>query len=154
MIATDLDHLTGQIAMTPALQKAIDFLRQHRSGDQPLPDDKIAIDGERVVGSVYCYETVVTQAPKMEAHRKYIDLQFIVSGEEVIGWAPLDRMALTQPYDETKDACFGTVPPHEFTPVYLRAGQLAVLYPEDGHAPKMAAGKPVPVKKIIVKVAV
>ena len=42
----------------------------------------------------------------------------------------------------------------EGTPVHLSAGQLVVLYPEDAYAPKLAAGKPSPVKKIVVKVAV
>ncbi len=152
MIATDLEHISGQIAMTPAMQKAIDFLRQNRGRE--LPAGKVEIDGKRVVASVQAYETIVTDAPKMEAHRKYIDVQFIVSGEEVIAWTPLERLTITQAYDETKDNCFGTVPSKEVTRVYLRAGQLAVLYPEDGHAPKLAAGKSAPVNKIVVKVAV
>jgi YhcH/YjgK/YiaL family protein len=152
MIATDLEHISGHIAMTPAMQKAIDFLRQNRG--RGLPAGKVEIDGKRVFATIQAYETIVTDAPKMEAHRKYIDVQFIVSGEEVIAWTPLERLTITQTYDETKDNCFGTVPLREVTPIYLRTGQLAVLYPEDGHAPKLAAGKPTPVNKIVVKVAV
>ena len=57
------------------------------------------------------------------------------------------------PYDAAKDAWLGTVPAAEITPVRLSAGQLAVLYPADAHAPKRAAGAPVPVSKIVVKVA-
>jgi beta-galactosidase beta subunit len=46
------------------------------------------------------------------------------------------------------------VPAGEATPVRLAAGELAVLYPEDGHAPRLAARSPSPVFKIVVKVAV
>ena len=62
-------------------------------------------------------------------------------------------MTVIEAYDIEKDACFGTVPKEEITPVYLQAGQLAVFYAEDGHAPKLAAGKPSRVVKVVVKVA-
>jgi biofilm protein TabA len=152
MIATDLAHITGQIAMTPALQKAVDFLRTH--GDRELPEGRIAIDGDRVLASVQLYTTIVTDTPKVEAHRRYIDLQFIASGEEVIAWTPLERLRITQAFDEAKDNCFGTALPEDLTRIHLRAGQLAVFYPEDAHAPRLAAGASVPVTKIVVKVAV
>jgi biofilm protein TabA len=152
MIATDLAHITGQIAMTPALQKGLDFLNTH--GGRELAAGRIAIDGDRVLASIQLYATIVTDTPKVEAHRRYIDLQFIASGEEAIGWAPLERLAITQPYDEAKDNCFGTVISGDLTRIHLRAGQLAVFYPEDAHAPKLAVGPSVPVTKIVVKVAV
>ncbi|MEW6673863.1 MAG: YhcH/YjgK/YiaL family protein [Thermodesulfobacteriota bacterium] len=152
MIVTDLEHITGQIHMLPGMQKAIDYLRGIR-GRAPAAG-KVEIDGKRVIAGIQAYETIVTDTPLLEAHRKYIDFQFMVSGEEVIAWAPLERLTITEPYDEEKENCLGTVPLKEATPVLLRAGQLAVFYPEDAHAPKLAAGKPAPVSKIVVKVAV
>ncbi|MBI3755405.1 MAG: YhcH/YjgK/YiaL family protein [Deltaproteobacteria bacterium] len=82
-----------------------------------------------------------------------MDIQYIVSGEEAIGWVPAERMAITEAYDIEKDICFGTASKEEITMVRLQAGQLAVFYPEDGHAPKLAAGQPSAVFKIVVKVA-
>ncbi len=150
MIVTDLKHIDNQVAMTPGLQKAVDFLRVRAV--QGLADGKIEIDGHRVFALVQRYETVMVGDPKFECHRKYIDVQYIVSGEEVIGWAPVDRMTITETYDGDKDICFGSVAKGGMTPVHLQAGQLAVLYPEDGHAPKLAARAPAPVMKIVVKV--
>jgi YhcH/YjgK/YiaL family protein len=63
-------------------------------------------------------------------------------------------MAITEAYDADKDIGFGTVIKGRWTPLFLQAGQLAVLYPEDGHAPKLAAGASSSVMKIVVKVAV
>ncbi|MEK7688726.1 MAG: YhcH/YjgK/YiaL family protein, partial [Deltaproteobacteria bacterium] len=140
-----------QFLMTTALKKAIDFLR--RPDIRNLADGRVDIDGQDVFALVQRYETVKTDTPKFEYHRKYIDIQYIVSGKEVIGWAPVERMVITEAYDMEKDICFGTVPKEEITPVYLQTGHLAVLYPEDGHAPKLAAGKPSHVVKIVVKVA-
>jgi YhcH/YjgK/YiaL family protein len=152
MIVTDLKHIDRQISMTPALNKAMDFLRQQDL--QHLADEKVEIDGDRVFANVQRYETMMTAAPKFEHHRKYIDVQYIVSGEEIIGWAPMDMMAITEAYDADRDIGFGTVMKGRWTPLFLHAGQLAVLYPEDGHAPKLAAGASSSVMKIVVKVAV
>lgn len=152
MIVTDLKHIDQQVELPIVLRKAIEFLRLRDISN--LPDGTVEIDGKRVYASVQRYGTMQAAVPKFECHREYIDVQYIVSGEEVIGWAPVERMAITEAYDPGKDICFGTVAPGKWTPVLLQAGQLAVLYPEDGHAPKLAAGAPSPVMKIVVKVGV
>jgi len=152
MIATDLNHIDNQVLMTPSLRKAFDFLRGRDL--HGLPDGRTDIDGDRVFALVQRYVTVGTDAPKFEYHRKYIDVQFIASGDEIIGWATSERMKITGPYDEKKDICFGTVEPERWTPVNLKAGELMVLWPEDAHAPKLAAGKPSSIMKIVIKVAV
>ena len=60
---------------------------------------------------------------------------------------------ITEPYDADRDLCFGTVGAGKWSPMHLQSGQLAVLWPEDGHAPKLSAGIPALVMKIVVKVA-
>jgi biofilm protein TabA len=152
MLVSDLDHLDHQVALTSSFQKALAFLRSDTI--RGLPDGRAEIDGNRVFALVQRYETMTVDAPRFECHRKYIDVQFIVSGEEVIGWTPLERMTITEAYDADKDVCFGTGVKGTWTPLYLQAGQLAVLWPEDGHAPKLANRAPSPVMKIVVKVAV
>ena len=152
MIVSDIKHISRQAALSPGLQKAIDFLR---SPDlQTLPDGRVEIDGDRVFALVQRYETTWAATPKFECHRNYIDIQFILSGEEIIGWAPADQMEITAAYDAGKDISFGTVAKGQWTPVHLQAGQMAVLYPEDGHAPKLALRNPSTVMKIVVKVGV
>lgn len=152
MIVSDLRHIAHLVENVPALQKGVDFLR--RPGIDTLPDGRVEIDGDRVFALVQRYETMTVDAPKFEYHKKYIDVQFIVSGEEVIGWAPADQISVTAAYEAVKDICFGTLAAGKWTPVYLQAGQLMVLWPEDGHAPKLAVRGPSPVMKIVVKVAV
>ena len=152
MVASDLKHVEDQLAVTPCLQKALSFLRWTNVSE--LVEGKIEIEGERIYALVQCHDTEATDKPKLEFHRRFIDAHYIVSGEEVIGWAPAERLTITEAYDEKKDVAFGTAPLSEVTPVYVSAGQLAVFYPEDAHAPKLAAGKPSRVKKIVVKVAV
>jgi biofilm protein TabA len=152
VIVTDLAHKGNQVPPTPSLRKALDFLS--RPDVAGLPDGRTDIDGDRVFALVQRYETAATDTPMFECHRTYIDVQFIASGEEVIGWAPTGMMTVTEAYDADKDICFGTVAAGKWTPVRLQAGQLMVLRPEDAHAPKCAAGRPSQVMKIVIKVAV
>lgn len=151
MIAVKLEDAARQVPGGSGLRKAIDFLR--RPGAANLPDGRHGIDGDKVFALVQRYGTQAAERPRFEAHRKYVDVQFVASGAEVIGWVPLGLVRVDEPYDADKDVCFGEAA-GGWTPVRLEAGQLAVLYPEDAHAPRLAAGAPGRVAKIVVKVAV
>ncbi len=153
MIVTDLQHATEQIAMTPYLRKAIDFLRHGRWHD--LPEGRFEIDGDNVWGLVQSYETLTSPPERLEAHCKHIDIHLIVSGEETIGWIPAEHLVPDEPYDQVRDVWWGTlsVSLDRVTLVRLHAGQLAVFFPSDGHLPRQAGSMPpAKVKKVLVKV--
>lgn len=153
MIVTNLENLASQVAPTPAMTQSIAFLKTVVP-DQ-LVDSRIDIDGDQAYAIVQSYHTVVpTAAPLYEAHRQYLDIQYVLSGEEVIGWAPLDQVDITKPYDSAIDALLGHVTDAVATRVKLTPGYLAVLYPTDAHCPRLALNESIPVKKIVVKVAV
>ncbi len=78
MIVIDLKNSEHQIVMTPSMQKAFDYLRQLDL--HLLSEGTVEIDGRRVFAMIQRYETVSTDVPKFEYHRKYIDVQYIVSG--------------------------------------------------------------------------
>jgi biofilm protein TabA len=151
MIAARLEQATEQTASTPEFEKAYRFLMDSRN--RALAEGRVEIDGDRVFALVQSYDTQVYGEANFEAHRKYADIQYIVGGEEIIGWAPLEKMTIIQEYDPAKDAVLGKVPVAEQTQLRLCAGELGVFYPSDAHAPKQAAGKPARVSKIVVKVA-
>jgi YhcH/YjgK/YiaL family protein len=104
---------------------------------------------------VQSYDTLAHNDPaRLEAHKKYIDVQYVAEGEEVIGWAQVSALKETVAYNTEKDFCLGTMAAKDMTPVVLKKGQAAILWPDDGHAPRLAFGAPSFVKKIVVKVAV
>jgi biofilm protein TabA len=153
MIVGKLEELMGQIPASPRLQQALSYLAEARS--QNLADGRYEIDGEAVYALVQSYETLpMDEKSKYEAHRKYIDVQYIAQGIEVMGWAPLSDMQVTKEYLAEKDVTNGTCAFEASTLVKVAAGQAAIFFPEDAHAPKLAAGTPAPVKKIVVKVAI
>ncbi len=153
MIITDLDNLSRQLAMNQKFAHAIEFLR--REGWRGHPDGTIEIDGKNVYGLLQSYETKIPQSTvPFEGHRKYIDLQFVIEGKETIYWTPTHCLTPTIPYDAAKDIWFSHAPRGDATEIVLSSGKLAVFFPEDAHATRQAAGQPMPVKKVIVKVAV
>ena len=88
---------------------------------------------------------------QFEAHRRYIDVQCILSGEEKIEVAPADSLRITRDYDEDADILFGD---GEGEACILRAGQAIVLLPEEAHKPGLCLDAPAPVKKAVFKVPV
>ncbi|MBI3943536.1 MAG: YhcH/YjgK/YiaL family protein [Chloroflexi bacterium] len=150
MVVTDLDHMAQQVALSSSLRKGLEFLQRTRG--QELKDGRVEIDGEEVYAIIQSYDTLVNDTPTFEAHQKYLDIQYVAAGEEVIGWTSLENLNVTAPFSEAIDAVLGTAP--AFTPVHLTDGQLVVLYPTDAHAPRLAAGAPSQVKKIVVKALV
>ncbi len=150
MIAASLHDAAARLPGQPVLVRALEFLRG--PGLAGLSDGEYELDGRLVYAIVQRYVTAPAAEPRFEVHRRYADVQFVAAGAEVIGWAPAGRFRELEAYDEKKDIAFGRAA--DWTPVLLRAGELAVLFPEDAHAPRLAAGNPGPVLKIVIKVAV
>lgn len=150
MITTDVEHLEEQVAMTPAMRQAVDWLQANWG--QELPDGRVEIDGTTVYALVQSYTGKPAEAPRYEAHRNYIDIQVVVGGRERMGWAPVDALQPSDAYNPDKDVIHGTIPTADSVLVPLTVGQLMVLYPSDAHAPGLTAGDDAPVKKIVIKV--
>ena len=84
-----------------------------------------------------------------EAHEQYIDIQLLVSGEEVIAVAPIECDKELVDAKPEKDVWHYTC---ETKPMTLRAGDFMVLYPSDVHMPGATLGDPVACRKVVVKV--
>ena len=91
------------------------------------------------------------EGARLEAHRRYIDIQFTINGHEEIGWKPLgDWSAATAvAFDAARDVTFFSDRPDSW--LSLPAGHFAIFFPDDAHAPLAGRGS---LKKAIVKIAI
>lgn len=97
------------------------------------------------------YETKLTS--RFEAHRKMVDVQIVISGAELIHFAPItDEFQVEQEYDPKKDIMFMTGEVKDT--VLLRAGEACVIGPDLAHMPGMAVNGSSHVKKIVLKIPV
>jgi biofilm protein TabA len=135
VIVTDLVHLREQVVLTPNMEKGIAFLLN--LGPDDLPVGRAQIDGANVYAEVQAYETIAGEATEFEAHRKYIDIQFVARGEEIIAWTSDRTITETTTYVDADDYRLGTTDASNVTQIRLQAGQLAVFYPVDFHAPRL-----------------
>lgn len=100
------------------------------------------------------YDTKEPAEARFEAHKNYVDIQYIVEGTESIELAPAAALEIEQAYNAESDVMFFKVP-KQAAKVVLTAGSYAVIYPEDAHKPGVRVGdKPCRVKKIVGKVHV
>lgn len=116
---------------------------------ESIKDGKYEIDGENLYVNIQTYKT--KSEADFEAHRKYVDIQYIISGKENIGVVDYLACTTTVPYDEAKDIEFLRGSGRYIT---LNKGEFLVLYPEDAHKPSISINpeKPTNVRKAVVKV--
>jgi len=153
MIYDRLDSIAGYKGISHNLDLAIEYLAGNDVGALPEGRHEVALD--EVYVSVQSYATKDPAAASLEAHRKYIDIQFLLEGAETCYYAPLAGLKPIGPFDEGKDVGFYWEPEEGLTPLALTPGRFALFFPSDAHKPSChAAGQERRVRKIVVKVAV
>jgi YhcH/YjgK/YiaL family protein len=151
MILDALDQWRTYASLSPRFEKAFAFLRQMTDA---TPVRRHEIDGDDVFALVQQYATQPAAGRPYESHRKYIDVQYVQRGREVMYWAPRPLLTtVTMPYQEEKDAAlYAPIPAG--VPVRVQAGQFTIFFPEDGHVPGCAWDQPAEVLKAVIKVRV
>lgn len=149
MMMDGIENAAAYAGVSPRIRAALDYLA--KTDFAAMEPGRYAIDGDKVYAMVQCYETRPREKGKWEAHRRYIDVQYVVEGIEAMGYAPLDKLTVTQPYIEEKDCLFLA---GEGSILKVPAKTFAVFFPQDAHMPCLAVAAPAPVRKVVVKVAV
>lgn len=151
MILDNIKNISVYGGLGNKMEKALKYLAE--TDFEKIDDGKYEIDGEDVFAMVKSYTTDLEKINKWEAHKKYIDIQYIVKGKEIIGWIPENQLSISKEYSEEKDIAFYNAP-SDFTSLILTDKYFSVLYPQDAHMPGCACNKPCDIKKVIVKIKI
>ena len=127
--------------------KAFAYLKEHDL--KTLAKGKYAIDGENVYASVTESPSRDFDSTGWESHRRYIDLQYVIDGEELIGVYPVAKATVTKPYDEKKDVANYSADGKLYA---ATPGTFFIFFPSDAHRPNITPGGNKVVKKIVIKV--
>lgn len=131
--------------------KAFDFLR--KTDLSKLEVKRYDIDGDNLYASVSEYVTKNEETTNFEAHRKYIDIQCVISGKEIMHVTPLaDIKEVVTTYDDKKDIEFVTV--NKMGKFPATPERFFVFFPSDAHRPGIKDGVNAPVKKVVIKLKV
>ena len=157
------DNITSwkslKVTLPAAFGKALAWIEKNK--DNPPADATIPLeDGMRVI--VQSYDPKDLKGGRFENHHKFVDVQYVVSGAEMIYWTKPKNLPVTDAYSDEKDIAFFEMkePVANSTGLLLEAGMFAILWPGDWHLPCIdpAAAHPSSVvkkgkvKKFVVKV--
>ncbi len=147
MIIDVLNNSEKYISLHKDFKLVFDYLKNNDLTSMPCGSYKLR--GDDVFFNLQEYETKPVQ--KLEAHKKYIDIQVVISGREDMGYTDISNTEVLENYNEEKDVMFlkGEVK-------ILRAENknFLIFYPNDAHMPALAVNEPQTVKKAIFKIKV
>lgn len=135
----------------PRIVAALDWLKAQDF--DVLPAGVVEIDGRAMFAQILDVHSKRKEELLPERHRRYIDVQYLHRGHEIMGVAiETGNNAVAQEYDETRDILFYQQAENEsfFT---LQPGQFTVFFPEDIHRSTITEGQSRAIRKIVVKVA-
>lgn len=127
--------------------KAFAFLRD--SDLTKVKPGKYAIDGTNVYAIVTEAPSKEFEASAWESHRKYVDLQYVIKGQETIGVAQVSKATVTKPYNETTDNANYNAQGQYFIAM---PGTFFLFFPSDAHRPNIKVAGYDVVKKIVIKI--
>ena len=148
MITDTLKNRDLYTELSPRIKSALDYLGT--TDFSVLEPGRYDIDGDRIFALVQEYETIPREQGKWECHKHYIDIQYIVDGDEQIGFANRDEMQVETEYNAANDITFLK---GEGDFASLTKGFFGLFFPHDAHQPRVATDNvPGQVKKVVVKI--
>lgn len=130
--------------------QAFEFLKSANLKEMPL--GKQELEGDHLFVAVDEYTTKDKADTKYESHKKYIDIQYIIEGEELMGVTTIDKAEVTEPYNSETDLAFYDFDGGDY--VKTTPANFVIFFPEDLHRPCMKVDQNSKVKKIVVKILI
>ena len=149
MVTDRLANAALYRSLSPRIATALDYVAH--TDFTMIADGRCDIDGDHIFALVQRYSSKPLSEGRWEAHRKYIDLQLVVSGTEQIGYVSIDQLT-AEPYDDERDLTWLSGTAGQW--ITVPAGHFMLLWPGDAHMPQVQAGSATNVIKVVVKIAV
>lgn len=149
MIFDRLCNLDRYRGISPNIDRGIDFLQA--ADLTALPLGRVEIVGDEVYGNHFTYTTTpLSQGAQFEAHQRYLDLHVILTGIEKVALAPVETLEETEVRADEDTIMYQGVPKDVLS---LEQGAFLLVFPGEGHLPKLAADTSVDVNKLVLKIA-
>lgn len=151
MILDTIDNARLYLGLHAGFAKAFEILADKALSKKQ--DGKYAVDGDNIYYTLQHYTTKPLSEGKLEAHQKYIDIQFLLEGQELLGYAPLKGLTIVEEYNQQKDIAFYDTP-KDITKIILEPGLFCILFTDDAHLPCRQLSGPTEVRKVVIKVKI
>jgi len=148
MIVDKFKNLNIYANLSERLAKGIEYINNSDFSKIDLGTYKI--EGDDVFAMVQEYDTRKIEDCKLEGHSKYIDIQYIITGEEHIGLTSFNNQTMIERNDEDDYAFYEG----ESTLIKFEAGTFGIFFPDDLHMPCVGLYQISKVRKVVVKVRI
>lgn len=150
MILDTIENVNNYKGLSHRLDKVLDLLLNNNHYE--LKPGKNDIDKENIFLLKNEYRTEREFAEALEAHKKYLDVQLILEGEEIIEWEFFNNHEIIEDYNEEHDYSF--FKPLNTTKLRMSKGKFCVFFPNDLHMPGIKSLETSAVKKVVYKVLI
>lgn len=147
MVIDKIENASLYYGLGERFQRALEWLRTVDLSTL-TPGKQVEIDGDNIYATLFEVDTLPPTECKLECHKNYADIQYLVGGLEAVGYA-LPDAPLKQLSEYVPDIQFYTT---DWDTLTVRPGTFYIVWPQDLHAPRMACGPVGPVKRLVAKV--
>ena len=148
MVVDKIENYRLYSTLTNRLAKGFEFITNTDLAS--IESGKYEIDNDDIFAIVQEYDTKEEQDCVLESHHKYIDIQYMIKGSELMGVTCLNDQDIFEENLE-KDYTLYTA---ETSMLKVDEGMFIIFFPEDLHRPGVKAGQIAKVKKVVVKVKI
>lgn len=149
MIFDALENAVIYYGLGEKFKTAFEYLKT--TDFSSVKEDRVELDGDNMFAIIAKYETKNSEDAKWEAHKKYIDIQFVISGAENMGFVLADYLDIKEKYNEKNDVeileGLGDF-------VQVNEGEFAVFFPDDAHMPGLKIKENEMVHKVVIKIKI
>lgn len=150
MIKDSLKNYKNYLGISKYLDAGLNYLANTNLSS--LKNGIYQIVENKVFAIVQDYNSKPLEQGKFEAHKKFIDIQYIVEGSEQIGYGEISNFEDDTEYSEEKDIVFLKEKNNNYNFTKLVENDFAIFYPQDAHMPQISVDESCFVKKIVTKV--
>ena len=149
MILDKIENAKQYQGLSLRIKKALRYIA--KTDFTQLENGTYDVVKDEIFAIVNRFETVDAKTEKPEAHKKYIDIQYVFEGEEILGFAFKQSQPVYLEYNEDDDFELYSA---ELDYVKFNKGMFVILFPDDLHAPSVHLDKATSASKVVVKVLI
>ena len=149
MIIDSIENIALYKTLGTRISNALIYLKA--TDFEKLNNGRYEIEDDSIYSTVNRYTTKPAEDGRWEAHKNYIDIQFLASGTELIGYSFIKNMDPETEYNPERDIQFYN---GEGQMIKVEKNMFVILFPSDVHMPGIKVNEPQNVIKVVVKVKI
>lgn len=149
MILDSIKNISKYENLNIDFKSIVEFI--NRVNNENLDNGRYDLNGDKLFALLQSYETKDSNECKLESHKKYIDIQYILAGTEVMYWCPIDNLNITEDLSKENDVIFYE-DNEDINKLIVEENSFALFFTHDAHKPGVKFNTKSNIRKIVFKI--